>query len=108
MSKDLTKKAADMLLKGATLLAEPCPYCKGVRVIKDGNAFCVSCGRQPEQEKPEPKTESKPSSTLETLEKKLHTLSKELESETDHEKQQIILKSINSLVDTIEKLKNKQ
>ena len=107
MSKDLTKKAVEMLLKGATLLAEPCPYCKGVRVMKDGNALCVSCGRQPEQEISQPKEESK-SSALETLEKKLQILSKELEAESDHEKQQIILKSINSLVDTIEKLKNKQ
>jgi UPF0148 protein len=47
MSNDLTKRAAEMLLKGATLLAEPCPYCKGVRIMKDGNAFCVSCGREP-------------------------------------------------------------
>jgi len=41
MSKDLTRKAVEMLLNGATLLAEPCPYCKGVRVIKDGNALCI-------------------------------------------------------------------
>ena len=38
MSNELTKKAAEMLLNGATLLSEPCPYCKGVRVMKDGNA----------------------------------------------------------------------
>ena len=49
MSKDLTKKAAEMLLKGATLLSEPCPYCKGVRVMKDGHALCISCGREPEK-----------------------------------------------------------
>ena len=49
MSKELTKKAAEMLLKGATLLSEPCPYCSGVRVMKDGNALCVSCGREPEK-----------------------------------------------------------
>ena len=45
MSKGLTKKAVDMLLAGATLLSEPCPYCKGVRVMKDGNALCINCGR---------------------------------------------------------------
>ena len=37
MTKDLTKKAAEMLLKGATLLSEPCPYCSGVRVMKEGH-----------------------------------------------------------------------
>ena len=57
-----------MLLKGATLLGQPCPYCKGVRVMKDGYALCVSCGKEPEiensipespkEEKPVPKDES--------------------------------------------------
>ncbi|NNL58880.1 MAG: hypothetical protein HKP31_05405, partial [Nitrosopumilus sp.] len=26
MTEDLTKKAAEMLLNGATMLSEPCPY----------------------------------------------------------------------------------
>jgi len=113
MSNDLTKKAVKMLLNGATLLSEPCPYCKGVRVIKDGHALCVNCGKEPEIKKIEsdskinesnviPKTES----TLSILEQKLQNLSKELEAEKDHEKQQKILKSINSLVEIIGKLKN--
>ena len=51
MSKDLTKKAAEMLLKGATLLSEKCPYCAGVRVMKDGHALCISCGREPEKKR---------------------------------------------------------
>ncbi len=49
MTNDLTKKAVEMLLQGATLLREPCPYCSGVRVMKEGQAFCVSCGREPEK-----------------------------------------------------------
>ena len=49
MADELSKKAIEMLLKGATLLAEPCPYCKGVRVMKDGYALCVSCGKEPEK-----------------------------------------------------------
>ena len=113
MSNDHTKKAVKMLLNGATLLSEPCPYCKGVRVIKDGHALCVNCGKEPEIKKIEsdskinesnviPKTES----ILSILEQKLQNLSKELEAEKDHEKQQKILKSINSLVEIIGKLKN--
>ena len=63
MSKDLTKKAAEILLKGGTLLSEHCPYCKGVRVMKDGHALCISCGREPEKkdipnEKPPQKIKS--------------------------------------------------
>lgn len=111
MSKDLTKKAVKMLLNGATLLSEPCPYCKGVRVMKDGYALCVNCGKEPEIKKIETKSKTKESSTdgkstLDILEKKLENLSQELEAEKDHEKQQQILKSINSLVEIIGKLKN--
>ena len=112
VSSELSKKAVDMLLKGATLLSEPCPYCKGVRVMKDGNAFCVNCGREPETKEiesspqiPESENNGKPDSALNMLEKKLENLSKELEAEKDHEKQQQILKSINSLVEIISKLK---
>ena len=106
MSSPLTKKAIDMLLKGATLVSEPCPYCKGVRVMKEGHALCVSCGKEPEKKEEGKKEDSqKPESTLEVLEKKLKNLSKELEEEKDHKKQQEILKSINSLMEIIEKLK---
>ena len=111
MSNELTKKAVKMLLNGATLLSEPCPYCKGVRVMKDGHALCVNCGKEPEI-KIEPKSEitssfmfQKTENTLNILEQKLQALSKELIEEKDHEKQHQILKSINSLVEIIDKLK---
>ena len=95
-----------MLLQGATLLKEPCPYCSGVRVMKEGQAFCVSCGREPEKRNIPKQDNKEQKSTLnETLEKKLQILSKELEQESDHEKQQAILKSINSLIEAIDKIK---
>lgn len=109
MSDALRKKAAEMLLKGATLLAEPCPYCRGVRVMKDGNAFCVSCGKEPDQEKIEQTRDDgnarSDDSVLNVLNKKLEQLAKELEGEVDHQKQQQILQSINALVETLQKLK---
>lgn len=103
---DLTKRAADMLLQGATLVSDPCPYCRGVRVIKDGNALCVSCGREPERrmERTEP---GGPESALGILEKKLESLSKELEAETDHKKQQEIIRSIDCLAEAISKFKKR-
>jgi UPF0148 protein len=110
VSADLRKRAAEMLLKGATLLAEPCPYCNGVRIMKDGNALCVNCGKEPDLNKVDQETISenqnseKPSSVLVSLKNKLEELTKELESEKDHEKQQQILKSINSLIETMGKL----
>lgn len=110
MTKDLTKKAAEMLLKGATLLSEPCPYCSGVRVIKEGHALCINCGREPEKKDGpvEVKKQTEKTGLEITLEKKLSELSKELEQETNHEKQQEILRSINSLIETTKKLQYKQ
>jgi UPF0148 protein len=107
MSAELRKKAVDLLLKGATLLAEPCPYCKGVRVMNDGNALCVSCGKEPDQTKiveEKPIMEAAKNPILDSMNKKLEELTKELEAEKDHEKQQQILKSINALLETVQKL----
>ena len=107
MSEELRKKAAEMLLNGATLLSEPCPYCKGVRVMKEGQALCTKCGRTPEKRKiVTEENEVKNENPLKkTLEKKLEVLSKELEQETDHNKQQSILKSINLVLEMMEKVK---
>jgi UPF0148 protein len=106
VSKEFTKKAVEMLLQGATMLKEPCPYCSGVRIMREGQAFCVSCGREPEKRNiPKQDNKVQKSSLIETLEKKLDVLSKELEQEFDHEKQQNILKSINSLIEALDKIK---
>ena len=97
-----------MLLKGATLVSDPCPYCKGVRVIKDGHALCVNCGREAKDEKvPVIIEEKKPDVdlALTKFEQKLKMLSEELEHEKDHQKQQQIMKSITELMAIIEKLK---
>ena len=96
-----------MLLSGATLLGEPCPYCAGVRVMKEGHALCVNCGREPERKEIIIKKTVKPkkSDLKETLERKIESLSKELEDEENHEKQQDILKSINSVLETLGKMK---
>jgi UPF0148 protein len=107
VSEDLTKKAAEMLLKGATLLSENCPYCKGVRVMKDGYALCISCGREPEKKDIVKEKTQQRTPLEETLKKKMESLSKELEQENNHEKQQEILKSINLLLETIKKIKNR-
>ena len=110
MKEDLTKKAAKMLLNGATLLSEPCPYCKGVRVMKEGHALCISCGREPE--KKDIPIEKSPNNTMsqikQTLQKKVEILTKEIETENDLEKQQMILKNINSLLEMIERIEDKQ
>ena len=107
MSEELRKKAAKILLNGATLLSEPCPYCKGVRVMKEGQALCTKCGRKPEKRKISlEKNEEKEENHLKkTLERKLESLSKELEQEMNHDKQQNILKSINAILEMKDKIK---
>jgi len=96
-----------MILSGGTLLSEPCPYCKGVRVMKDGHALCVNCGKEPEQKPIKTQTKEKKSvSTLKTLEQKLEKLSSQLEVENEPVKQQELIKSIDSLIDVIAKLKS--
>ena len=107
MTKDLTKKAVEMLLNGATLLAEPCPYCKGVRVIKDGNALCIDCGKEPKQETENSPTKHESTSTLKIMQNKLEKLSKQLEKEEDPTKQQELIKTIDSLISVIDKLSKK-
>ena len=108
MSNEYTKRAAEMLLNGATLLSEPCPYCKGVRVIKDGDAFCVNCGREPDKNNNVVESDKEVKNTVNSLiklEKKLENLTEELSDELDHKKQESLLKSINSLVEIIKKMK---
>ena len=107
MSKDLTKKAVEMLLNGATLLAEPCPYCKGVRVMKDGNALCIDCGKEPKQEIGNTPNNQESDSTLKIMKNKLENLSKQLEKEEDPVKQQELIKTIDSLISVIDKLNKK-
>jgi uncharacterized Zn finger protein (UPF0148 family) len=40
------KSAADLLLKGGTLLSDSCAKCKGVQVRYKEETICVSCGRK--------------------------------------------------------------
>ena len=109
MSKDLTKKAVEMLLKGATLVGEPCPYCKGVRIMKDGSALCVTCGKEAKEEKVESilsKTEQKTeSSSIDNLDRKIKELTEDLQKEKDYEKQKQILYAINEIIAIKEKLR---
>jgi UPF0148 protein len=107
MSKELAKKAVEMLLNGATLVSDPCPYCKGVRVIKDGSALCVSCGKEGinENTPSNQDTLQKDQSAMGNLDQKLKDLTEDLQREKDYEKQQQILRSINEIIVIREKLR---
>ena len=75
--------------------------------MKDGHALCINCGKEPEQKPTKTQTKEKKSvSTLKTLEQKLEKLSIQLEKENKPAKQQELIKSIDSLIDIIAKLKS--
>ena len=110
MSKDLIQKAAKMVINGATIMSEPCPYCKGVRIIKDGNALCINCGKEPDQKQINQETNQrreKSTGVLNTLERKLEKLSKQLEKEDKPTKQQELIKSIDGSISNYSKIKGK-
>ena len=73
----------------------------------DRPSKCANCGKEPEQKptKTRPK-EKKSVSTLKILEQKLEKLSSQLEVENEPTKQQELIKSIDSLIDVIAKLKS--
>ncbi|MCL4343838.1 MAG: hypothetical protein JRN26_03575 [Nitrososphaerota archaeon] len=43
MEKDTNKLIAEIMRKGGTLLAEPCPKCGGLMVKYKGKTFCPKC-----------------------------------------------------------------
>ena len=73
--------------------------------MKDGDALCVSCGKSPDKELEKKNEKPQDESPVKKLEEKLQNMTDELSKENDPEKQEIILKSINLLIDTISKLK---
>ena len=42
--RDNMKNAAEFLLKGGTLLSEPCEKCSGLQVKKNDEIKCIICG----------------------------------------------------------------
>ena len=80
--------------------------------MKDGYALCINCGKEPDEQKitvdqkdaEKSETDQEKNPLVESMNKKLEILTKELESERNYEKQQQILKSINVLIETIQKL----
>jgi UPF0148 protein len=42
--KENLKHAAESLLKGGTLLSEPCEKCNGIQVKKNNEVTCIICG----------------------------------------------------------------
>ena len=52
--KENLKDAAESLLKGGTLLSEPCAKCSGIQVKKNNETKCIICGNKTSTETQEP------------------------------------------------------
>lgn len=55
--KENLKDAAEFLLKGGTLLSEPCEKCSGIQVRKNNETRCIICGNRSTAETKEPDTD---------------------------------------------------
>jgi uncharacterized Zn finger protein (UPF0148 family) len=55
--KENLKDAAEFLLKGGTLLSEPCEKCSGIQVRKNNETRCIICGNRSTTEIKEPDTD---------------------------------------------------
>ena len=67
--------------------------------------LCIGCGKSPDKELEKKNKEPQNEPPVKKLEEKLQNMTDELSKEKDPKKQEIILKSINLLIDTISKLK---
>lgn len=54
------KSAAAALLKGGTLVSEPCPVCGGVQVRAAGKVSCINCGNESALGSQRPPADQKP------------------------------------------------
>ena|SRR5487761_594932 len=132
-SQSLTQKqrmalTAEMMIKGATLLRESCPKCGGVQIKFQGQTYCTAEDDLETPLSPEgaskpagetlpkketlhepltPKVEQSPErgALRGMLERKLETLTKQLETSNDVDEQAKLLDLISKYVETLEKLK---
>jgi len=107
------KSAADLLLKGGTLLSDSCSKCKGVQVRYKDETICVSCGskikettnndvtqQQQQQIENQQQKHSIPDSNLSKKEFKIPTVFDSSITNTMNTK--IITDKINFLITTLE------
>lgn len=52
MDNNILKKGADYLLKGGTLLSEPCQKCNGLLIKYKDNTICLNCQRSEHNDSP--------------------------------------------------------
>ncbi len=98
LSKEKRALVAEVMRRGGTLLAEPCPKCGGIMLKYKGKTFCPNCDNVNSIEELEGASETKPSGLQEIDDLILKRLLNVLKQQTDDEKTSIItLNYINAL-----------
>jgi UPF0148 protein len=81
------KSAASALLKGGTLVSEPCPKCGGVQVRLADKTSCINCGYESapkeEQRATPPAQAAGPGTSAAIIESKIAELASGLKDEKD-------------------------
>ena len=111
-SREKLKSAAEFLLKGGTLLSEPCEKCSGIQIKKDSKVRCMICGNVTKEEHPKPnKTSTDPdifsyrSPISDKIRKRLDELTMSIGSDNNLNAEEQRLRLINSYITILEKIK---
>ena len=111
--KENLKQAAESLLKGGTLLSEPCEKCNGIQVKKNNEVTCIICGnttqKEPKLTEDIDKTVTKrilpDFSISEKIEERLVELIMSIGSDKNLDEEEQRLRVIDNYIKILEKIK---
>ncbi|MFP3303906.1 MAG: autoantigen p27 domain-containing protein [Nitrososphaeria archaeon] len=107
LSKEKRALVAEIMRRGGTLLAEPCPKCGGIMLKYKGKTFCPNCDNIKSIEELEGKSETKPTDLQEIDDLLLRRLLNVLKQQPDDEKTSIIVLNYINALKTLREMKNK-
>lgn len=114
MREEVIKKGAELLRAGAAMLNEVCPDCKiPLFKLKGGEIICPSCNRKVIFVKTDEEEKAllemlKASELEEGISKKIEELKERMLSARDPEEMDKIARTISSLIDLKEKLRQRK
>ncbi|MFP3224203.1 MAG: autoantigen p27 domain-containing protein [Nitrososphaeria archaeon] len=107
LSKEKRALVAEIMRRGGTLLAEPCPKCGGIMLRYKGKTFCPNCDNIENIEELEGKSETKLTDLQEIDDLILRRLLNVLKQQPDDEKTSIIILNYINALKTLREMKNK-
>jgi len=108
MGKDRMRLAVEMVRKGATMLAEPCPQCGGIQVRYRGKVYCTNHEDLSDVLRVETISfDTVMAEMREVLIAKLNQAASRLETERDAAEQERLVSLMTSLFDLLQKLPRK-